>query len=40
VEGAYYQARINNMAVLVPDITKNVKALAKTLEAVEPQGVG
>ena len=40
VEGAYYQARINNMAVLVPDITKNVKALTKTLEAVEPQGVG
>ena len=40
VEGAYYQARINGMAVLVPDIPKNVKALAKTFEVLEPESVG
>ena len=45
-EGAYNQAKINNMAVLVPDISKNAQILADTMyapEVTEPQttdGVG
>ncbi len=31
VEGEYYQARINGMAVLVPDIPGNIKVLVDTL---------
>ena len=38
VEGAYYQARINNMAVLVPDIPQNAKELAKIFEDI-PEGL-
>ena len=37
-EGAYYQARINDMAVLVPDIPENVKMLRKAMEEPEPIG--
>ena len=38
-DGAYYQARINGMAVLVPDIAKNVEILEQTIaEPVESVG--
>lgn len=38
VEGAYYQARIDGMAVLVPDLEKNVQALVDSLT--DTEGVG
>lgn len=39
VEGAYYQARINGMAVIVPDIAKNSAELHRILSEF-PEGVG
>lgn len=38
-DNAYYQARINGMAVLVPDIAKNAEALQKIVSE-NPDGVG
>ena len=39
VEGTYYQARIDGMAVIVPDIPENAKVLQNLLSEV-PEGLG